>query len=129
MPSDVRCGQSRPCPTTPRPRRLSAIYDRIQAFGSRLATKPLHLATLAAMELETRASTHLVFEVAELLGRSECADASADEETLLRLLTPVCKVAAGGASRSTSRDACDAEGALHVWIGRCSSTSPSMPSG
>jgi acyl-CoA dehydrogenase len=60
-------------------------------FGDVLAHKPLHLTTLAAMEVETRAATHLVFEVAELLGRSECSAATAEDDGLLRLLTPVAK--------------------------------------
>jgi len=63
-----------------------------QAFGDRLDRKPLHLATLATMELETRAATHLVFEVAELLGRAECQVATPTDQLLLRLLTPVMKV-------------------------------------
>ena len=71
---------------------LRAGFACGQAFGDRLSNKPLHLATLASMELETRAATHLVFEVADLLGRSECKASNADEDVLLRLLTPVAKV-------------------------------------
>ena len=77
-------------------RRMIAIArdyaTRRQAFGELLSRKPLHVTTLAAMELETRACIHISFEVVRLLGRSECNKSTRDEEVLLRFLTPLVKV-------------------------------------
>jgi alkylation response protein AidB-like acyl-CoA dehydrogenase len=62
------------------------------AFGAPLAEKPLHLDTLAGLEAEFLGALHLTFFVVELLGREESGKASAEQERLLRLLTPVAKL-------------------------------------
>jgi alkylation response protein AidB-like acyl-CoA dehydrogenase len=62
------------------------------AFGKPLSEHALHLETLAAMQVEFEGAFHLVFHLAELLGRSECGEASESERALLRLLTPVAKL-------------------------------------
>jgi alkylation response protein AidB-like acyl-CoA dehydrogenase len=66
--------------------------SRRQAFGARLSDLPLHVETLAEMELELRAAFQLTFRLIELLGREETGLASAGESALLRLLTPVAKL-------------------------------------
>lgn len=72
---------------------LAADYSRRRrAFGKWLCDHPLHVATLAQMEVETRAATLLVLDLARLLGLEECGAATADERHLLRLLTPVAKL-------------------------------------
>ncbi|HET8609036.1 MAG TPA: acyl-CoA dehydrogenase family protein [Burkholderiales bacterium] len=65
---------------------------RRSAFGASLADKPLHLDTLAALQAEFEAAFHLTFFVAELLGRYDAGRASAEQQSLLRLLTPIAKL-------------------------------------
>src|SRR5438067_3106456 len=60
-------------------RGLSLARDyavRREAFGRRLIDHPLHAATLAELEVETRGALALVLHVAELLGREECGEAT-----------------------------------------------------
>jgi alkylation response protein AidB-like acyl-CoA dehydrogenase len=72
---------------------LATDYARRRsAFGKPLIAQPLHVETLAEMELETRASFLLAFRVVELLGKEECAEASDSELQLLRFLIPVAKL-------------------------------------
>ncbi|PVD31692.1 hypothetical protein C0Q70_07110 [Pomacea canaliculata] len=66
-----------------------------KAFGTLLKNYPLHLQTLARMEVETRGATLLALEVARLLGREEVGIASETERQLLRLLVPVMKLYTG----------------------------------
>ncbi len=65
------------------------------AFGAPLAEKPLHADTLAGIHAEFEAAFQLTFFVVELLGRSESGEASDEQEALLRILTPVAKLATG----------------------------------
>jgi acyl-CoA dehydrogenase len=62
------------------------------AFGAPLAQRPLHVDTLAGLEAELQGALQLTFFVAELLGREEAEEAGREQETLLRLLTPVAKL-------------------------------------
>ena len=66
--------------------------NRRQAFGKLLAEQPLHLETLAGLEVEFQGALWLVFRVVELLGRDECGVATEDERAVLRLLTPLAKL-------------------------------------
>ena len=65
------------------------------AFGAPLAEKPLHLDTLAGLQAEFEAAFHLTFFVVELLGRAEAEQASAQQNELLRMLTPIAKLTTG----------------------------------
>lgn len=65
------------------------------AFGTPLAEKPLHVDTLAGLEAEFSGALHLTFFVVELMGREEAGKASAEQKSLLRLLTPVAKLLTG----------------------------------
>jgi alkylation response protein AidB-like acyl-CoA dehydrogenase len=65
------------------------------AFGALLAEKPLHVDTLAGLESEFLGALHLTFFVVELMGREEAGKASAEQKSLLRLLTPVAKLLTG----------------------------------
>lgn len=65
---------------------------RRQAFNKPLARQPLHLETLASLEVEFAAALHLAFKAVELLGREECGEASAHDNAVLRLLTPLAKL-------------------------------------
>ncbi|CAB1322021.1 unnamed protein product [Coregonus sp. 'balchen'] len=68
---------------------------RRSAFGKLLRDHPLHMQTLARMEVETRGAFLLVMEVCRLIGREETGHASQLEIHLLRLLTPVAKLYTG----------------------------------
>ncbi|KAM4746183.1 acyl-CoA dehydrogenase family member 11 isoform 2-T2 [Anableps anableps] len=68
---------------------------RRTAFGKLLKDHPLHMQTLARMEVETRAAFLLVMDVCRLLGREESGLASQLDVHLLRLLTPVVKLYTG----------------------------------
>ena len=63
-----------------------------RAFGKLLIEHPLHVETLAAMEVEFRAAFQLAFRVVRLLGKEETAEASETELKLLRLLIPIAKL-------------------------------------
>ena len=65
---------------------------RRHAFGRPLAEHPLHRETLAELDARFHACFHLAFQVAELIGREECGEASEAEQAMLRLLTPVAKL-------------------------------------
>ncbi len=62
------------------------------AFGRKLADQPLHVQTLADLQVEFEAAFHLTFHVVGLLGKEECGQASTDESAILRLLTPLVKL-------------------------------------
>ena len=76
-------------------RRLLAIArdyaHRREVFGSKLADNPLHLRTLAGLEVQQRVNLSLTLEAAALLGKVEDGVATEEEDMLLRLLTPVAK--------------------------------------
>ena len=75
---------------------LAGDYARKRvAFGAPLVEKPLHVDTLAGLEAEFLGALHLTFFVAELMGREEAGKASAEQQSLLRLLTPVAKLLTG----------------------------------
>lgn len=65
---------------------------RRRVFGAPLSDQPLHLETLASLEVEYRAAFHLTFRLIELLGREETGKATSADSALLRLLTPVAKL-------------------------------------
>lgn len=62
------------------------------AFGRLLTEQPLHVETLAAMQVEAEGALHFVLHLATLLGREEAGSASPEDMLLLRLLTPVAKL-------------------------------------
>jgi alkylation response protein AidB-like acyl-CoA dehydrogenase len=56
---------------------LATDYSRRRlAFGKPLIEHPLHVETLAEMQLELRAAFLLAFRVVEVLGKEECGEAS-----------------------------------------------------
>lgn len=77
---------------------LSLMKDfakKRQVFGKLLDQQPLHLQTLADLEVQHRGLCALLVDVAALLGRSETensdSDASKNTDSLLRLLIPLGK--------------------------------------
>lgn len=83
---------------------------RRTAFGAVLAEKPLHLDTLAGLQAEFEAAFHLTFFVIELLGRSEAEQASPQQRSLLRVLTPVAKLMTGKQSVAVLSEVIEAFG-------------------
>lgn len=76
-------------------RGLDLAWDyarRRTAFGKPLIEQPLHLRTLAELEIEHAGAFLLTFRAGELLGREETGIASEAEQQLLRLLTPLAKL-------------------------------------
>lgn len=73
--------------------QLAKAYARTRrAFGATLDELPLHVATLADLEAQTRAAFALTFELVALLGRQECEELDPDGAALLRVLTPIAKL-------------------------------------
>jgi acyl-CoA dehydrogenase len=69
--------------------------QRRQAFGARLAELPLHRETLADLEAVAAGAFLLTFFVIELMGREDAGLLDEEERLLLRLLTPIVKLATG----------------------------------
>ncbi|XP_060541118.1 acyl-CoA dehydrogenase family member 11-like isoform X1 [Pantherophis guttatus] len=63
-----------------------------EAFGKPLKDHPLHMQTLARMEVQSQAAFLLLMELARLLGLEETKAATEQEKHLLRLLTPLTKL-------------------------------------
>ena len=86
------------CAVASMARAISLARDfatRRQAFGRPLIEQPLHAQTLADMQAQFEAAFALAFEVAHLLGRVEQGEASPEEASVLRLLTPLAKLWTG----------------------------------
>jgi len=66
--------------------------SRRQVFGKLLQDQPLHLTTLADLEVQYRGALQMLLDLFVLLGKSECKVATSEEETMLRLLTPLLKL-------------------------------------
>uniref|UniRef100_A0A8C5LVP1 Acyl-CoA dehydrogenase n=1 Tax=Leptobrachium leishanense TaxID=445787 RepID=A0A8C5LVP1_9ANUR len=64
-------------------------------FGKHLKDHPLHIQTMARMEVEARGAFLILMEVARLLGLEETDMASEQDQHLLRLLTPLAKLYTG----------------------------------
>jgi len=65
---------------------------RRQVFGKQLSNQPLHLTTLANLEIEYRSALQFTFNVVILHGKMECSVATNEEKILFRLLTPLLKL-------------------------------------
>lgn len=84
--------------------------QRRVAFGRTLAEQPLHAETVAAMEAECRGALALTLRLVELLGREETGAATADESSILRLLTPLAKLLTGKQAVAVVSEALEAFG-------------------
>ncbi|HET7238681.1 MAG TPA: acyl-CoA dehydrogenase family protein, partial [Terrimicrobiaceae bacterium] len=62
------------------------------AFGRTLSEHPLHVETLASLQVAFEGSFHLVFFAAQLLGKEEAGTATVPERKILRLVTPLAKL-------------------------------------
>merc|ERR1719186_382360 len=68
---------------------------RRKAFGGKIQQHPLHLQTLARMEVETRGCCALMLELARQLGLDDSDKLGQQDELLLRLMLPVAKMYTG----------------------------------
>jgi hypothetical protein len=90
---------------------LASDYARRRrAFGKPLIDQPLHVETLADMQVELRAAFLLAFRVVELLGKDECGDATESESRLLRFLIPVAKLYTAKQAIAVASEALEAFG-------------------
>ncbi|MGH7649428.1 MAG: acyl-CoA dehydrogenase family protein, partial [Gemmatimonadaceae bacterium] len=83
---------------------------RRSAFGKPLSEHPLHVDTLAAMQVELAGCVLLLFRVVELLGLTELGLASDADARVLRLLTPVAKLYTGKRAVAVASEAIEAFG-------------------
>src|SRR6266566_6011682 len=90
---------------------LASDYARRRrAFGKLLGEHPLHVETLAEMQLKLRAAFLLAFRVVELLGKEESGQASESELQLLRFLIPVAKLYTAKQAIAVASEAVEAFG-------------------
>ena len=80
------------------------------AFGAAILDKPLHQETLASIAAEAEAGFALAFRVVALLGRVERKLASAEEQRLFRVLTPLAKLTTGKQAVAVASEALEACG-------------------
>lgn len=81
-----------------------------RAFGAALEDLPLHVDTLAGLEVEMRAAFLLAFELVELIGRLEANEIDDGQRALLRLLTPISKLLTAKQAVATVSEAIEAFG-------------------
>jgi len=90
---------------------LASDYARRRrAFGKLLIDHPLHVETLADMQLELRTAFLLAFRVVELLGKDEVGEATESESRLLRFLIPVAKLYTAKQAIAVASEALEAFG-------------------
>eukprot|EP01088_Endostelium_zonatum_P014224 TRINITY_DN3024_c0_g1_i2.p1 TRINITY_DN3024_c0_g1~~TRINITY_DN3024_c0_g1_i2.p1 ORF type:complete len:578 (-),score=99.99 TRINITY_DN3024_c0_g1_i2:81-1814(-) len=68
---------------------------RRKAFGKLIAEHPLHINTLAQLEVMYRGHLQLIIHEAVIQGKIECGKATQSEEALMRILTPLGKLYTG----------------------------------
>lgn len=91
--------------------QLACDYaTRRRAFGRLLRDLPLHVETLAGIAVEVAGATELVTWMFEICGRVETGSASAEDETVLRVLTPVAKLFTGKQAVAVASEALEAFG-------------------
>ncbi|XP_013056650.3 acyl-CoA dehydrogenase family member 11-like isoform X1 [Anser cygnoides] len=79
-------------------------------FGKLLKDHPLHMQTIARLEVQTRGAFLLLMEIARLLGLAETNMASEQDQLLLRLLVPVAKLYTGKQASATVIEAMECFG-------------------
>lgn len=90
---------------------LARDYARQRvAFGVPLTQQPLHVDTLAWLQAEMEAAFQLSFYLVELIGRDENGDRSAEDASLLRLLTSIAKLTTGRQAVMIASEVLEAHG-------------------
>ncbi|KAK9363946.1 hypothetical protein V1504DRAFT_443109 [Lipomyces starkeyi] len=71
---------------------IAKTFSKVRkVFGKPLYQVPAHVRTLADVEVQLRAMTHLTFYCVSLLGKTECNVASKQQALTLRILTSIVK--------------------------------------
>ncbi len=81
-----------------------------EAYGDDLINHPLHQETLADAQATLEGAFHLSFRLAELMGARETGQASASEDALFRLLTPLAALTTARQAASTTSEMLEAFG-------------------
>ncbi len=90
---------------------MSRAYARVrEAFGHPLDALPLHVETLADMQVQYEAGLAVGVRLAELLGKVECGEATEIEQGTWRLLTPLAKLGTGKQCVAVASEALEAFG-------------------
>jgi alkylation response protein AidB-like acyl-CoA dehydrogenase len=90
---------------------LARDYARKRiAFGQRISQHPLHLESLAQMQVEFEAALTLVLHLGRLMGREEIGQATEQESAVLRILTPVAKLYTAKQATSIASETLEAFG-------------------
>jgi hypothetical protein len=90
---------------------LARDYARRRvAFGTPLDARPLHRATLAALEAEREGAFLLAFRAGALLGAREAGEGGDGGRALLRVVTPLAKLATGKQAVAVASEALEAFG-------------------
>ena len=84
--------------------------SRRTAFGASLEDLPLHADTLAMLEAETWGAFLMTFLLVELNGRQECGELDEQQGALLRILTPLAKLATGKQSVAVTSEVLESFG-------------------
>ncbi len=82
------------------------------AFGNKLIEHPLHLETLADLQVEYEAGLAIALRLAELIGKVETGAATPVEQGVWRLLTPVAKLGTGKQVVRVASEAVEAIGGM-----------------
>lgn len=80
------------------------------AFGTQLCNHPLHVQTLARMEVEQQGGFVMLMKVSSLLGRVENKKASDHERLVFRILTPLLKLYTAKQAISTASEGLESFG-------------------
>lgn len=94
-------------------RALDLLRDyslRRKAFGSILSEHPLHHGTFAREEMRSLAGFLLTMEMVERLGKEECGKATAQDQDMLRLFTPLAKMFTARSSITVASEAIEGFG-------------------
>jgi alkylation response protein AidB-like acyl-CoA dehydrogenase len=90
---------------------LARDYARRRAaFGAPLDAQPLHRATLAALEAEREGAFLLAFRAGALLGAREAGEGGDGGRALLRVVTPLAKLATGKQAVAVASEALECFG-------------------
>jgi acyl-CoA dehydrogenase len=92
---------------------LARSYARVrEAFGHKLEDLPLHVETLADMQVEYEAALAIGLRLAELLGKVECGVATEREKGAWRLLTPLAKLGTGKQAVAVASESMECHGGV-----------------
>jgi alkylation response protein AidB-like acyl-CoA dehydrogenase len=90
---------------------LAGDYARRRvAFGTPLAARPLHAETLATLEAERAGAFLLAFRAAALLGAREAGEGGDAVRALVRVVTPLAKLATGKQAVAVASEVLEAFG-------------------